>query len=261
MTWLCVASAVACAARPAAAEVLWRGDFEDGSLASWDVPQRRDVRERVTVVDAPVRQGKHAARIEIRHEDIGPGTQNRIEITTKAVPAGVPQENADVYYAWSAMAAADAPLGKGSHQIAFCESRNVWRQVLAFEVDGEQILFTTRLPYARRWSGRFTAGRWHDFVLHVKWSPDPAVGFVELWFDGAPVVPRASTQTMHVDPGTGKPAASFFAFGVLRDGRIEPAEVLYLDAVVVATTRDEAATAPASQRQPIGVRDTTTASK
>ena len=43
--------------------------------------------------------------------------------------------------------------------------------------------------------GKFTAGRWHDFAVHVLWSRDPQKGFVEVWFDGEQVVPKTMTAT------------------------------------------------------------------
>ena len=35
---------------------------------------------------------------------------------------------------------------------------------MAFEGRGEDVGFTTRVPYARRWAGKgkLTPGRWHD---------------------------------------------------------------------------------------------------
>ena len=72
-------------------------------------------------------------------------------------------------------------------------------QAMAFEAEGEDIKFSTRVPYALRWTGKgkLTPGHWHDFVLHVFWSHDPAKGFVEVWFDGEKVVhPLARTATL-----------------------------------------------------------------
>jgi hypothetical protein len=34
------------------------------------------------------------------------------------------------------------------------------------------------------WGTPVVTGAWQDFVLHVKFSPDPSVGFVELWLNG-----------------------------------------------------------------------------
>src|SRR2546421_564291 len=78
------------------------------------------------------------------------------------------------------------------------ETRNSWSQLMAFEVTGEDILFTTRVPYKRQWSGKgkMTPGKWHDFAVHVLWSRDPKNGFVEVWFDGEKVAPLSKTATL-----------------------------------------------------------------
>jgi hypothetical protein len=49
------------AAGPAGAEVLWRGDFGTGTTAQWS-GLRNDL--AVVVVDAPVREGRYALRID-----------------------------------------------------------------------------------------------------------------------------------------------------------------------------------------------------
>lgn len=41
--------------------------------------------------------------------------------------------------------------------------------------------------------------RWYDFVLRVKWSANPRVGFYELWIDGKPVVPFGHSATLYTD--------------------------------------------------------------
>jgi hypothetical protein len=41
-----------------------------------------------------------------------------------------------------------------------------------------------------------TAGKWHDFAVHILWSRDPQKGFVEVWFDGEKVVPLTKTATL-----------------------------------------------------------------
>ncbi len=39
--------------------------------------------------------------------------------------------------------------------------------------------------------------RWYDHVLHVKWSSDPSVGFVEVWVNGVNVVPKTHAATLY----------------------------------------------------------------
>jgi hypothetical protein len=40
---------------------------------------------------------------------------------------------------------------------------------------------------------------WYHYVLHAKWSPDPAVGFVQLYQDGQEVFPLTHMATMSTD--------------------------------------------------------------
>ena len=40
------------------------------------------------------------------------------------------------------------------HSLGYFETRNTWSQLMAFEVKGEDILFTTRQPYANIGAGR-----------------------------------------------------------------------------------------------------------
>ena len=102
------------------------------------------------------------------------------------------------------------------------------------EVNGEDILYTTRVPYARRWTGtgRLTPGRWHDFALHVLWSRDPSKGFVEVWFDGEQVLPRVMTATL-LDENE-----AFFQIGLMR-ATSEVPETIIIDHVIEATTLEE----------------------
>jgi Polysaccharide lyase len=42
---------------------------------------------------------------------------------------------------------------------------------------------------------------WYDFVVHVRWSSKPSLGFVEVWIDGARVLPRIATPTLYEGQG------------------------------------------------------------
>jgi hypothetical protein len=53
-------------------------------------------------------------------------------------------------------------------------------------------------PHDHSWDfAPLRRGRWHDFGLHVRWSSDPRVGFVELVMDGRTVVPRTAHATLY----------------------------------------------------------------
>jgi hypothetical protein len=78
-----------------------------------------------------------------------------------------------------------------------------------------------------------TRGVWHDFALHVKWSSNPSVGFVELWYDGEKVVPKTYADTLF--PGE----TNYLKQGLYRDAATQPTQVIFHDGFVIATTLDE----------------------
>jgi hypothetical protein len=160
------------------------------------------------------------------------GERDRIELQHQPAPPGT-AEGTERYFGWSVFVPQKLTAGV-HHHLGYFEVRNVWRQLMSFEVTGEDILYTTRVPYARRWEGKgkLTPGVWHDFVLHVLWSRDSAKGFVEVWFDGEQVVPRTMTATLLDD----NPA--FFQIGLMR-ATSEAPETILIDHAVEATTLEE----------------------
>jgi hypothetical protein len=97
---------------------------------------------------------------------------------------------------------------------------------LFFIVDGKTVWKMTPV----------TRGAWHDFVLHIKWSANSSVGFVELWYDGRLVVPKRFTRTLYSSADT-----NYLKMGLYRDEATNPIQVLFHDGVIQATTYAEAA--------------------
>jgi hypothetical protein len=186
-------------------------------------------------VQEPVREGKYALRIDGTNV-ARRGKNDRIEFQHQPKPPGT-SEGTERYFGWSVFL--PKPFTNDMHAVGFFETRNSWRQLMSFEVHGEDIQYSTRVPYALRWKGpgKFTAGRWHDFVVHVLWSRDPAKGFVEVWFDGEKVVPRASTATL-LDENQ-----AFFQIGLFRSTSEVP-ESIIIDHAIEATTLAEVTPPP-----------------
>ncbi len=228
-------------AAPASATVVWRGDFETGTTKQWTSLL---FGPHITVVGTPVRHGKFAARCEVHNEDKWGNGLRRVELSY--TPTAATFENSERYYAFSVMQAPDMPLSQTYRtHIGYWESYPLYKQVMDFSVDKNQLVFSAWLnkpdgrPGGTLFRGSFAPGRWHDFVLHVKWSTDPGVGFIELWYDGVRVVNKIAIQTMHLEAGTKYP--SFFHIGVLRgDFEAEPVAV-FVDSVMDATTFDDVA--------------------
>jgi mono/diheme cytochrome c family protein len=215
-------------ALPATAEVIWRGDFETGNLNQWRGTAIKS--DAVRIVSGPVRAGKFAVRIDGTNA-ARTGDLDRIEFQHQPSPPGT-DEGTERYFGWSIFL--PQRLTDSVHHVGYFESRNSWRQLMSFEAQGEDLLYTTRVPYARHWNGKrkLTAGEWHDFAVHVLWSRDPKRGFVEVWFDGEPVVPKTMTATLLDE----NPA--FFQIGLMRPTS-DVAETIFIDHVIEATTLAE----------------------
>jgi hypothetical protein len=220
------------------AQVIWRADFETGDTSQWRNSPKSDA---FKVVTSPVREGKYALRIDGSNA-AKRGELDRIEFQHNP-PNGGTAEGVERFFGWSVFV--PQTLTDSTHSIGYFETRNSWRQLMSFEVRGEDILYTTRVPYAKRWDGkgRLTPGRWHDIVVHVLWSRDPAKGFVEVWFDGEPVVKRTATATLRDE----NPA--FLQVGFMR-ATSEVPETIFIDHVVEGTTL-AAVTPPALAEQPL----------
>jgi hypothetical protein len=201
------------------AQVIWRGDFETGKLDQW----RGAPKEGVTIVTEPVRAGKYALRIDGTNA-AKRGDRDRIELQHQPEPPGT-AEGTERYFGFSAYV--PKKLTDDAHSLAYFETRNSWRQLMSFEVRGEDILYTTRVPYTRHWSGKgkLTAGKWHDFVVHVIWSRDAEKGLVDVWFDGEQVVKGAKTATL-LDENV-----AFLQLGLMRPTSEVP-ETIVIDHVV-----------------------------
>lgn len=211
----------------ASAEVLWRGDFETGNTEQWKGAPKSDA---VKIVTEPVRAGKYALRIDGTNA-ARRGKLDRIELQHQPKPPGT-AEGTERYFGWSVFV--PQKLTNDFHSVGYFETRNSWRQLMSFEVHGEDIKYSTRVPYALHWTGKgkLTPGRWHDFAVHVLWSRDPRKGFVEVWFDGEKVVAKTMTATLLDD----NPA--FFQIGFMRDS-VDVPETIVIDHVIEATTLEE----------------------
>jgi hypothetical protein len=229
----------------------WRGDFETGNLLQWSYllnPRgltivTRDP-ERVpnppatglagqspaathAIVDAPVAQGRHAARVEITERDLWPNGLNRVEVEYKP-PRATVAEGQRSCFSWRFFL--PAVLSEARHQIGYWESYPTYKQIMSFEVRGQTIAFVTRLPSERvHWTapGAVTANVWHQLATCAVWSTDPARGAFDVWFDGRQVVAHASARTLW-DNSNAPPSPNFVQIGILRDVPAAP-EVMFLD--------------------------------
>jgi hypothetical protein len=115
------------------------------------------------------------------------------------------------------------------------------------------------------WRVPVRRGRWIRILQHVRWSTDPAVGYVATWINGRPVAPsldgtskpvtragdeiRIHTWTLKDGPSVDRlpqcrsyPCAQL-RNGVYRDSRVQGDSVVYVDGTTVAETRAAAVAA------------------
>jgi hypothetical protein len=216
----------------APAQVIWRGDFETGTLEQWKGAPKSDA---VKVVKDIVREGKYALRIDGSNA-AKRGVLDRIEFQHQPVPPGT-AEGTERYFGWSFYL--PKKFTDTNHVVGYFETRNSWSQVMSFEAKGEDVKFSTRQPYQLHWTGKgkLTPGRWHDIAVHVVWSRDPAKGLIEVWFDGENVVPPTKTATLKDEN------VCFLQVGFARETSDVPESIL-IDHVVEATTLKEVTPPP-----------------
>ena len=193
------------------ATAVWGGDFETGNLSQWRALQAKDP-SRVTIQSKVVRQGRYAARFEVRPGDsnvAGSGTGERTHVyigtaTTDSV------EGREQYWAWSTYIPPDftAPMGGWNSFVGFHHTGTTGGGNIAFSVNNmSRIMFLVRggafdNPIRKDYTlAPLKKGRWYDFVLHIKWSSHRKDGFVEVWVNRSKVVPKTITPTLYVGQG------------------------------------------------------------
>ena len=79
------------------------------------------------------------------------------------------------------------------------------------------------LTAPRRTIGPIRRGEWVDYVLHVKFSRNATVGFVEAWENGLQTVPRTARANMvdsenYLKQGIYRPSLSTTVVSLTLDG-------------------------------------------
>lgn len=208
----------------------WRGDFETGNLSQWDMIQRADESD-IEVLRDPVRQGNHAARFEVSPDDNIGNTDPRAEVAARLGE----KEGAERYYRWFTYFDQDFPTSYDDEFVTFTQ----WRAEDESEAFTSFMLWGDQIELRRdgtRWSTELEKGVWHEFIYHVKWSPDSDVGFIELWYDGELVLPKLHVRTMAGSPGDA--VSNYVKQGLYKADEI-PTGVVYHDGFTVGRSLAE----------------------
>jgi len=193
------------------------GDFETGDLSQWNDVLNGQINgtDYAFTQEELVAEGMLAGRIELHNDAVWPNGLKRVELQHRPADART-AEGATTWFAWSFYLPEALPSDP-SQQIGYWESNNSYQQMMAFQVQGEDIAFYTRQPMnVEQWqaSGVVTPGEWHRIAMGVTWSTDPGQGAVDVYFDGMQVVDQGPARTLADDN------PHFVQLGLLR-GQIE----------------------------------------
>lgn len=229
----------------ASAEVLHRLGFENGK-AEW-TPYWNEVAspDRLSVVQDPVMEGRYALKATVVPGDLV-ANGARAEVVLAGTRANYAYEGDELWYKWGTYFPADweqeakwhvftqwhqsLDYGMGSPPVAFC-------------IDKYGYMYLTRMSgyydslqqwdAGTLWRAPLIKGRWIEFVMHIKWSRDWNVGFIELWVDGVQVVPKTFTANLDSD------GMVYMKQGLYRDRTTSITQTVYHDGMIVATTKED----------------------
>ena len=215
---------------PFGGAVLFRGDFDTGDASQFRNVQSAPGRVTFGTSGPAPFQGSHWGRFAVQPGDEA-ASGNRAEVTGPDfdegderwirqaiyVPTGTATESG-----WR-LVAQFHNLGGGSPPVAlFLESGSD----LSFEVGhGDSSTFDWNGPAIQR-------NRWYDVALHIRFSSNPSVGFVEVYLDG-----RRQTMT-NGQPrryrATLEDGGAYYKTGIYRSDSIGQTDVVYHDNVLIS---------------------------
>ncbi len=167
-------------------DLLFVGDFETGNLSQWWRSQSAP--NAVTVRSDIVRSGNFAAKFSVTDNDTAANYSNIPNSDPRAqlIPGYLFRENDDVYISLSTFFPSDFPLIT-NWMVIFGIHGEPYNGPSTFNlgVTRDRIYLNSRESEPVWTSPLIQKGvKWEDLVLHIRFSPDPNVGFVEVWHDG-----------------------------------------------------------------------------
>lgn len=223
----------------------WRGDFETGSFAQWlDAGGIQALQGPASIIQDSVREGAYAARFEVRpNADPNASGGERSELLYSTGEG----EGDESWWAWSTYFGDDFNPDPNTWWNIFTQWHHTGSSGQAnvhFEVNTQYVPWKIQM---RTFGGQadqnqqiflladLERNKWYDFVFHVRWAPDNT-GFVEVWVNGAPVVPLTYRPTTYAGQGV------YLKQGLYR-GPSELTSAVYLDGTRRGTSFEDV-TAP-----------------
>lgn len=223
----------------------WRGDGETGNKSQW-CKQTVQSTDRIRVVTSPTSQGNYSYRVELRPGDNPSGCRSTLAsgVSGNLGQCHLMRDGDEGFYGWSVFlpSATFVKLDKWRLVLQF-KGINTGSPPISLNVKNDKWLLnyrpTTSSGVLHKWTAPFRQNIWEKFSAHIKWSTDPRVGFVELYYNSNLVVPKFNTSTIHVK--NGQPVNNFVAIGIYRDSSIGVTDVIYHDGFAAGASYEDVA--------------------
>lgn len=203
------------------------------SLDLWMVQAKEP--GRVSVVPSPGRRDQKALRLQVLPGDTnvagsGPGADRADAMIGSSLTDAV--EGREQWWAWSTYFPNDYHPTPATAWNGFLDFHNTGDTGLAnigFQVNAHyaapRLEMTVYGDTPSRPPSTFTLGRvrrvqWYDFILHVVWSSNPRVGFVELYLDGRRIAGPQRRPTLYAGQ------SAYLKLANYREAGQEPSAIL-----------------------------------
>jgi Polysaccharide lyase len=221
---------------PAAAEILFKADFETGDFSQFGGKSKNVKPGHIEVVTDTVHSGKYAGRFTIHEDNVFNARQLRVQANGPKVTV---KEGSDTFVSFY-MFMKEPPKDRDNFFYWEGSPPPGYNNVMTWWVEPKADGSGTSIKYGTgnlgrkgvHWEADFTIGRWHQLGMHIHWSEDPARGNVKLWWDGVVVLDK-KVQTK------GPQSVYFSQPGIHRDPHTKSVDTIYFDDILCATTLEE----------------------
>jgi len=223
--------------------ILWKGGFEGGFEkeysecvgCSWPANDRKVITSNGAGMTP--RCGSKFYQVKLGASDTA-YNHNRNEIGFHPYKdIGEKMEGKVRYYGWSMGHSKANPLkGDSTYELAYWEANQDWKQTIGFYIsDGRTLKLRLRGNYDQDvgLQYNFEPGKWHDFVLGMKWSPQASDGWVSLWVNGEQVMNQKKWATV-----LWSKKEVFSHLGIFRIPKTSSEVHMFYDCVVYAESFD-----------------------
>jgi Polysaccharide lyase len=201
-----------------------RADYENADPSRYGAQRVAPDRIRAVTAPFPVAEGKYSGRYEVREGDNPVCCGSRAEILVQTSE----DEGDDRWYTWATLFDDSFPTNGGWQVVTQWHSGIDGVPPMGFYAENGTYYLRTSSDTSgngikRLWETKFQKNVWYRIKLHVKWSSNSSVGFVEMWVNGQLVTPKTFTRNMYSGSG------NYFKQGYYRQFGIGGTGVVYHD--------------------------------